>query len=443
MVATATVPGLALATGAGPLAGPDRRRCRRDRSIDHDHVARPGTDQRRRGPGRGHRGPDRPAAGRTRPGRPRPTTGPSSTSTPPRRRSPRPTPQLTAERAKLTAAKAVLRKDVIQSYIGGTSSSAVAKLFAAPSGERPDPEPVRAPRPRRPRPRRWRRVQSGQNALSCHAGQAAGRGAEPADPDRGADQAAQQAPAAAALSQATLAQVKGTLAQEIAQQAAPQAAAAAAAAASATTPTDRQAAAAQASQAAQVASTVSGGSAAATSANQSANQAAGSATGPIPERAATLRPPASPRCTRRCSTSACPTSGAARAPPVSTARGSPCWPGPGRRVAPPLGGLPVLRVPPRQPRAPSNPATCSSTTSTGRASTTWSCTSGPTLDGQPTAYGSGTIIQAAHTGTVVTFDPLWYYGLVGAARPERTSPTRGAGRAAAHPGDRMVAGEPR
>ncbi len=42
---------------------------------------------------------------------------------------------------------------------------------------------------------------------------------------------------------------------------------------------------------------------------------------------------------------------------------------------------------------------------------------GPVLDGQPTAYGADTIIQAAHTGTVVTFDPLWYYGLVGAARP--------------------------
>ena len=42
---------------------------------------------------------------------------------------------------------------------------------------------------------------------------------------------------------------------------------------------------------------------------------------------------------------------------------------------------------------------------------------GPTLDGQPTAYGSGTIIQAAHTGTVVTFDPVWSEGFVGAAQP--------------------------
>ncbi len=42
---------------------------------------------------------------------------------------------------------------------------------------------------------------------------------------------------------------------------------------------------------------------------------------------------------------------------------------------------------------------------------------GPVLDGQATPYGNGTIIQAAHTGTVVTFDPVWYQGLVGAARP--------------------------
>jgi cell wall-associated NlpC family hydrolase len=32
-------------------------------------------------------------------------------------------------------------------------------------------------------------------------------------------------------------------------------------------------------------------------------------------------------------------------------------------------------------------------------------------------YGADTIIQAAHTGTVVEFDPIWYFGLVGAGRP--------------------------
>jgi cell wall-associated NlpC family hydrolase len=43
---------------------------------------------------------------------------------------------------------------------------------------------------------------------------------------------------------------------------------------------------------------------------------------------------------------------------------------------------------------------------------------GPTLDGHATPYGMNTIIQAAHTGTVVSFDPLWSTpDLVGAARP--------------------------
>jgi peptidoglycan DL-endopeptidase CwlO len=32
-------------------------------------------------------------------------------------------------------------------------------------------------------------------------------------------------------------------------------------------------------------------------------------------------------------------------------------------------------------------------------------------------FGADTVIQAAHTGTVVELDPLWYEGLVGAARP--------------------------
>lgn len=32
-------------------------------------------------------------------------------------------------------------------------------------------------------------------------------------------------------------------------------------------------------------------------------------------------------------------------------------------------------------------------------------------------YGADTIIQAAHTGTFVEFDPYWLYGLVGAGRP--------------------------
>jgi cell wall-associated NlpC family hydrolase len=42
---------------------------------------------------------------------------------------------------------------------------------------------------------------------------------------------------------------------------------------------------------------------------------------------------------------------------------------------------------------------------------------GPVLNGDATPYGADTIIQAAHTGTVVSLDPYWSSGLVGAARP--------------------------
>jgi hypothetical protein len=42
---------------------------------------------------------------------------------------------------------------------------------------------------------------------------------------------------------------------------------------------------------------------------------------------------------------------------------------------------------------------------------------GPSLNDAATLNGSATIIQAAHTGTVITYDPHWYGGLVGAGRP--------------------------
>ncbi len=42
---------------------------------------------------------------------------------------------------------------------------------------------------------------------------------------------------------------------------------------------------------------------------------------------------------------------------------------------------------------------------------------GPTVNGQPTPYGADTIVQAAYPGTVVSYDPLWISGLVGAGRP--------------------------
>jgi cell wall-associated NlpC family hydrolase len=228
---------------------------------------------------------------------------------------------------------------------------------------------------------------------------------------RQSEQAAESATNAA---ETTLSAVQGQLAQMIAQQAAQAAAEQAAIAAAAANQEARQRAAQRAAEDAQVAQTVGGGTAAATAATDSANQAAGSAgaTGVVgsgtPEAAQGAG-----------AVALAAAEGFLGVPYVyggASMRGVDCsgltmlaW-----RAA----GVSLVHSAADQ-RAESAPVPLSHVQpgdllfydlgGGGVDHVVMYVGSGP--------YGADTIIQAAHTGTVVSFDPIWYFGLVGAGRP--------------------------
>ncbi len=226
--------------------------------------------------------------------------------------------------------------------------------------------------------------------------------------------ARQSAQATAATTQSTLSQVKGQLAALVAQRAAAEAAAAAAAAAEAASEAARQRAAAAAAQAAQVAEQFGAGSAAAVAANNAANQASASAGATVvigtgAAQSATGSGALALRGAERFLGVPYEWGGASTAGLDCSGLTMLAWQAAGVRL---LHSAAIqydesVHVPLSQVRP--GDLLFYDLDGGGIDHVVMYVGSGP--------YGADTIIQAAHTGTVVEFDPDWDLGLVGAGRP--------------------------
>ncbi len=219
---------------------------------------------------------------------------------------------------------------------------------------------------------------------------------------------------ASGAAQATLASVNSHIRELVAQQAAEQAAAEAAAAAAAASLAAKKQAAAEANQAAQVAQTVASGSSAADQATNSANQAAGTAGGVT--TIGTGKPEVASGAGAKAVAAAEQYLGVPYVWGGASSSGVDCS---GlAMLAWQAAGVDLLHSAALQ-YTESTPVPLSQVLpgdllfydldGTGIDHVVIYVGSGP--------YGADTIIQAAETGTVVSFDPYWTFGLVGAGRP--------------------------
>jgi len=223
----------------------------------------------------------------------------------------------------------------------------------------------------------------------------------------------QAAQSATTTAEATLIDVKGRLAQAIAQQAARQAAQEAAAAAAAANEAERQKAAQKAAEAAQVAQTLGGGTAAAATATASANLAAGSAgsAGVVGGGGGPAQGEGSVALT-----AAERYLGVPYVYGGASMRGLDCsgltmlaWQAANVLLVHSAALQATESIPVPLDQVQPGDLLFYNLGGDGIDHVVMYVGSGP--------YGIDTIIQAAHTGTLVEFDPVWYFGLVGAGRP--------------------------
>jgi len=331
---------------------------------------------------------------------------------------------IAADRSLLDVERARLRDEAVQAYIGDSSSGAVAALFSSPTSTaqiRNLYSTISAANLAAD----VARINAGQRALNATQSRLLVEQQSETAQLAHESLARQKAADISAQSVTTLGQVKGILAEEVAQQAANQAMSAVGVAATAKSASVADTAAIQASQDSQVAGAVGNGSPAAASAAAAADQAAGLAAtiggswaGPVTITGGGLPQPA----------------GTAAVHAAMAYLGVPyVWGGMGPQgvdcsgltaLAWAAAGVPLPHSAADQ-YAVSHHVSMSELIPGDLLFYDFNGTGidhvvmyvGPTVGGLPTPYGSDTVIEAAHTGTVVKFAPYWPAGLVGAARP--------------------------